>query len=150
MQRHCPAALLELQPEPQGHGSLRPTFRSERRCVVRSRRVPAAKSATRRKVAIDAYDARGGANNELLTALRINRLFVWPHGGIGIALMCECENWHERPRVLLVIEQLPPVVRPQAHATREAFRPIIAARDAIVILQQKGHENVARTRGDLR
>src|SRR5262245_22910898 len=98
--------------------------------------------ATRRKVTVDADDARGGANNELLAALCINRLLVRPHSGIGIALVRQGENWHEQPRVPLVIEQLRPIVRPQLHPPCETFGPVIAPSDSIIPFQEKWQEGL--------
>ena len=46
-----------------------------------------------------------------------------------------------------VVAQARPVIAAELHPACEAFRPIIASRNSIVIFHEIGHENVARTEG---
>ena len=88
----------------------------------------------RREVAIDVDEPRDHSGDQFLTLLRIHRLVVRTHLGIGVMFIGKGQDRNERPAVFLAPDKFLPIVMTQRHATHEAGRPVVRMGDALLVL----------------
>jgi hypothetical protein len=53
---------------------------------------------------VDAHHASRDANYQVFSPLCANRFLVGAHLGIGIMLMCQGKDWHERTPMIVVVQ----------------------------------------------
>jgi len=63
----------------------------------------------RREVAIDMEDTGGHSGNQLFAPLRIDRLLVRTHLGIGVMFIGKGEDRYEGPTICLAFDEFQPI-----------------------------------------
>jgi len=143
MERGPATALLEFPARPAWTWIVAPDLRRNTANGAVTKRLRFTSSLPF-EVAVDAHHPCGSAHNQLLTHLRADRLAIRTHRGIRIVFVRQRKDRHEPSAMLLVAQEVSPLVSAQIHPTQKSARPIIGAEGSVLIFEQQWQINVIR------